>query len=123
MTIARTGWLKTVGLKDYECQACGWNVTAGEPRVYTYAGEGRPHKVTAEYKLDEKSEPVIELEESVEFVYHSFCYNMPTIPSSESDTKVYKYEDYKYLTVKRDNGDRNEWESPITYLDLGEGHE
>ena len=119
MTIARTGWLKTVGLKDYECQTCGWNVTAGEPRVYTYAGEGRPHIVTAEYKLDEKSEPVIELEESVEFVYHSFCYNIPY----DTKAKKYKYEDYKYLTVKRDNRDQNEWESPITYLDLGEGHD
>ena len=117
MTIARTGWLKTVGLKDYDCDTCGWNVTAGEPKVYTYAGRGRPHRVTTEYKLDEKLEPVIELEEEMECIYHSFCYNKPHNSTASA------YEDYKYMTVKTDNRDRNELESPITYLDLGEGYE
>ena len=74
MTVASVGWLKTVGLKDYECKACGWNVAAGEPRVYSYAGEGRPHKVWTEYRLSEKGEPVLEINESVHFVYHHDCY-------------------------------------------------
>ena len=100
MTITSTGWLKTVGLNDFECQTCGWNVTAGEPRVYTYAGEGRPHRVVVDYKLDAKLEPIIELEEHVENVYHSFCYNEPDIPSPESDKRKYKYEDYAYLTQR-----------------------
>ena len=129
MTIASTGWLKTVGLNDYECQTCGWNVTAGEPRVYTYAGEGRPHRVDVDYKLDAELEPIIELEEHVENVYHSFCYNEPDIPSPESDKKNYKYEDYAYLTRRIPP---NEFHDPIDgkrgdgyryNINLGEGYE
>ena len=125
MTIASTDWLKTVGLKDYECQTCGWNVTAGEPRVYTYAGEGRPHRINVDYKLDAELEPIIELEEHVENVYHSFCYKMP---SAEAQ-KEYKYEDYAYLTKRISP---NEFHSPIDgrrgdgyryNIDLGEGYE
>ena len=77
MTIASVGWLKTVGLKDYNCHTCGWNVAAGEPRVYSYAGEGRPHKVWTAYRLSEKGEPVLEIVESVHFVYHHDCYEGP----------------------------------------------
>ena len=129
MTIASTGWLKTVGLNDYECQTCGWNVTAGEPRVYSYAGEGRPHRVEVDYKLDAELEPIIELEEHVENVYHSFCYNIPTIPFKRNADDVYKYEDYAYLTKRISP---NEFHSPIDgrrgdgyryNIDLGESHE
>ena len=125
MTITSTGWLKTVGLNDFECQTCGWNVTAGEPRVYTYAGEGRPHRVVVDYKLDAKLEPIIELEEQIENVYHSFCYDMP----SAKPQKEYNYEDYAYLTQRvtidefdnRTDGVRGE--SHRTNIEIGEKYE
>ena len=125
MTITSTGWLKTVGLKDFECQACGWNVTAGEPRVYTYAGEGRPHRVVVDYKLDAKLEPIIELAEHIENVYHSFCYEMP--PAEQN--KEYKYEDYAYLTQRAtlnefgNQTDGMRGESYRSNIEIGEKYE
>ena len=104
MTISSVGWLKTVGLKDYDCNACGWNVTAGEPRVYAYAGEGRPHKVWTRYRLNENKEPFVELGEEVHYVYHYDCYNNP--PKMNDD-----YE----LTGEPHAGTR--------LLDIGEGHD
>ena len=111
MTVASVGWLKTVGLSDYECNACGWNVAAGEPRVYTYVGDGRPHRVWTEYRLDEKREPVIELREHVDFVYHYHCYDNQLGPMS----KPPKIGDGYYLTDKPRANSK--------LLDLGESHD